>query len=183
MLNQKSCGSYFYIYFLLVSYVAIGQAKISGYEYWIDSDLGSKVKVPVSPVKSFTLNTQISLTNISTGLHVFNVRFFDDSARYSGTTSSFFYKAPLSSGSSSISAVQYWFDENYGSAAVQSISGSVVNFNQLLNTAALATGLHVIHIRFKDLQGRWSSPLTHFFYKMPLSASPDNVITCMAILD
>jgi hypothetical protein len=163
--------------FLLVSYVAIGQAKISGYEYWIDSDLGSKVKVPVSPVKSFTLNTQIPLTNISTGLHVFNVRFFDDSARYSGTSSSFFYKAPLSSGSSSISAVQYWFDENYGAAIVQNISGSVVNFNQLLNTAALATGLHVIHIRFKDLQGRWSSPLTHFFYKMPLSASPDNVIT------
>ncbi len=161
---------------MLISLVSTGQAKIIGYEYWIDTDLGTKVKVPVTPTKTFTLNTQISLTNISTGLHVFNVRFLDDSARYSGTSSSFFYKAPLSSGSSSVSAVQYWFDENYGAAVVQNISGNVVNFNQLLNTAALATGLHVIHIRFKDLQGRWSSPLTHFFYKMLPSASQDNVI-------
>jgi hypothetical protein len=163
--------------FLFVVYCATGQSKIIGYEYWIDTDLSSKVKVPVTPVKSFSLNTQISLTNIPAGLHVFNVRFLDDSARYSGTTSSFFYKAPLSSGSSSISTVQYWFDENYGAAVVQNISGSFVNFNQLLNTGTLATGLHVLNIRFKDLQGRWSSPLTHFFYKMPLTASQGKLIT------
>jgi hypothetical protein len=155
----------------------MGQANITGFEYWIDTDLGTKVKVPVTPVKIFTLNAQIPLANIATGLHVFNVRFRDDSARYSGTSSSFFYKAPLSSGSSSITAFQYWFDENYGAAVSQNISGNKVTFNQMLNTAGLSTGLHVINIRFKDLLGRWSSPLTHFFYKMPLSTSTNPLIT------
>jgi hypothetical protein len=40
----------FYI-ILLVSYFSFGQAKITAYEYWIDSDLSTKVKVPVTPVK------------------------------------------------------------------------------------------------------------------------------------
>jgi hypothetical protein len=161
----------------LFSYVGIGQANIIGYEYWIDTDLGTKVKVPVSPAKTYTLNTQIPLANVATGLHVFNVRFLDDSARYSGTSSSFFYKAPLSSGSNSIAAMQYWFDEHYDAAISQNISGGTVAFNQMINTAGLPTGLHVINIRFKDLQGRWSSPLTHFFYKMPLSSSTNPLIT------
>ncbi len=168
-----------YIFYLLmlVGYHAFSQANITGYEYWIDSDLSSRVKVAVSPVKTYTLNTQISLQNISTGLHVFNVRFVDDSSRYSGTTSAFFYKAPLSNGVSSISTVQYWFDENYGNAVSQNITGGMVDFNQLINTEALSTGLHIINIRFKDLQGRWSSTLTQFFFKLPLASSPENLIT------
>ena len=40
----------------------------------------------------------------------------------------------------------------------------------------MADGLHSFHVRFRDKEGRWSSPVSRFFYKMPVSESADNKV-------
>ncbi|MBK7587360.1 MAG: hypothetical protein IPI22_03035 [Bacteroidetes bacterium] len=82
------------IIFIILCVFAFAQSnaqnKIKSYEYWFDNDFMSKVTTNITPVVSYNLNGNIPTTGLPGGLHVFNVRFQDDSAKYSQVSSSFF---------------------------------------------------------------------------------------------
>lgn len=78
---------------------------------------------------------------------------------------------------SNISKVEYWYDGDYGTASRQSISGSTVNYTDLLNVSALEPGLHTFTVRFQDTRGVWGSVLTKFFTYYPESSSGIHEVT------
>jgi hypothetical protein len=68
-----------------------------------------------------------------------------------------------------ITAVQYWFDNDFsGRSSVGITSAQSVQIGEL-NTAALTPGIHQLHIRAKD-DDRWSVVHSQVFYKLPVNA-------------
>ena len=160
------------IIFIILCVFAFAQSnaqnKIKSYEYWFDNDFMSKVTTNITPVVSYNLNGNIPTTGLPGGLHVFNVRFQDDSAKYSQVSSSFFFKQYQGGGAvqNDIVAYEYWFDNDYASKVSSNITATPsFNLNSNISTATVVAGLHVMNIRFRDSGGKWSQVVSSFFYK------------------
>ncbi len=165
------------ILFLLPT-LLLAQNKVRRYEYWFDNNYSSRVTTNISPVLNFSLNTSIPTSTLSTGLHVIHMRFQDESARWSSTVSQFFQKLPpVISSNFNLVGYEYWFDNNYAAHVYSStLVQENVNITSAISTPALADGLHVIHIRFKDNSGKWSSTASQFFHKIQSTISIANDI-------
>jgi hypothetical protein len=155
------------IAFLFFGIISWGQNKIQSYEYWFNGNYAAKQQQSVTPAARYTLNTAVPTNTLSEGLHIFNLRFKDDSARYSSTISQFFYKhVGGATGNTNMNGYQYWFDNNFAAAAIQTVGATAtLNLNAPINAAALTNGLHLFHIRFRDNTNQWSSTISQFFYK------------------
>jgi hypothetical protein len=149
------------------------RSKINGYEYWFNNDYAGKILTPITPAEQLNLSLNIPTNSLSTGVHVFNFRSYDNQGKFSSTLSQFFYKTPESPTTSrEIVEYEYWFDNSYENK--QNVSTSVqqqVNINELMDASSLVNGIHTFNIRFKDNSGLWSSTLSQFFYKTPESSS------------
>lgn len=163
----------FILFFALSIPYAIAQNKINKYEYWFDQDFANKNTTAVSATADFNLNTSIPTSSLTPGVHVFNIRFIDDSTLSSSVLSSFFIKLNNTGNTSNkeIISYEYWFDNDYlNKISNNSINGSTYLFNSNINTNGLSTGVHVINFRFKDSDQQWSSTLSSFFIKVNTSA-------------
>jgi PKD repeat protein len=61
---------------------------------------------------------------------------------------------------------EYWFnDDIVNSTSVNVAPTEELNLNTNVNVGDLSTGLHKFHIRFKDNNGIWSSPLSQYVYR------------------
>ena len=148
------------------------QSNIEGYEYWFNNDFVNKTTATVPPTQQLIVNQHISTTGLTNGIHVFNLRSFDDEGKYSAVISSFFYKmsALENNPNPEIRSYEYWLDNDYASAVLVNTPGQQqVNVNELISMSTLTNGIHVFNIRFKDNEGLWSSTTSQFFYKMPSS--------------
>jgi len=138
------------------------QNKIKGYQYWFDNNISSVKAVSISPDSIYSLSTSLPANSLGAGLHTFNVRFLDDSGRYSVALNTYFVKTIVSN----ITGYEYWIDNNYSSKTSQTLSPAVKgNINTPLNTGSISSGLHTFNIRFKDDSGYWSSVQIQYFYK------------------
>ncbi|QIA06324.1 T9SS type A sorting domain-containing protein [Draconibacterium halophilum] len=82
------------------------------------------------------------------------------------------------SAQTNISAVEYWYDGDYGTAVQQSVTpGTNVSFTDLLDLSSLEPGLHTFTVRFKDTRGMWGSVLTQFFTYYPGSDAGVHLVT------
>ncbi|MBL7765945.1 MAG: PKD domain-containing protein [Chitinophagaceae bacterium] len=162
---------------ILSGLTGFAQNKINAYEYWFDHDFQSKVSTNISPVVNFNLNGMISTSSLPSGLHVLNVRFRDDSSKYSQVSSSFFFKQFQGSAGAQnqIVSYEYWVDQNYASKTSVNITAATdFNLNGPVNTSSTVPGLHVFNVRFKDVGGKWSQVLSQFFYKSASGSSVQN---------
>lgn len=164
---------FFLVVFFGLAFPAWSQNKINQYEYWFDADFIGRTTVSISPVSNFQLNQSISTGSLTTGLHSIHVRFKDISGKYSSVQSNFFIKTATSSvATNQIVAYEYWVDADYGSKImVNTINSPQINLNSVFTLASITTGLHAIHIRFKDNHGVWSSVQSNFFMKAPNEVS------------
>jgi len=156
-----------------------GGAKIVTYEYWFDSDYNSKVYQAVSASDEHELITGIIANSLLQGLHSFHLRYKDNAGQWSSVISQFFYKRPIPvSGGSKIIAYEYWFDIDYGSKVLQSVT--VSDEHQLMTgiiASSLFQGLHSFHLRYKDNGGQWSSVISQFFYKTRVTNGLPNLVS------
>ncbi|MDY0142010.1 MAG: PKD domain-containing protein, partial [Bacteroidales bacterium] len=153
--------------------------NLSAYEYWFDNDYTSAVTVNTPTQQQVAIDELISAQLLTDGIHVFNIRFKDDSQKWSSTLSQFFYKMPVqATGSHDLLAYEYWFDDDYENAiTVNTTIQQQVAINELISAQLLTNGIHVFNIRFKDDAQQWSSTLSQFFYKMPIQTITNNLIT------
>lgn len=153
------------------------QNKIRSYQYWFDADYSHAINQDITATQNFSLSTQIITPALLPGLHQLHIKFIDDSARASSTESVFFYKTSPALSEGNISAYQYWFDNNFGSAIMLPAAGTAV-FTQAgdINAVDLHEGLHVFQLRFKDNHGVWSQPVSQFFYKAGAAAGTATII-------
>ncbi|MBT8327966.1 MAG: T9SS type A sorting domain-containing protein [Bacteroidia bacterium] len=160
-----------------INFGAVAQNKITAYEYWYDSDSTITSVSAASPASPYTLNSSFNVSSLATGLHTFNVRFVDDSAKYSPVLSQFFFKKPVISSGSNAKIINYqiWYDGDFENATSQSVSPTLsYDLISGLNVSNLATGLHTISLRFQDDLGVWSVPVSQFFFKKPVIQSGSN---------
>ena len=151
------------------------QNKIVEYEYWLDNNDVAKTSQAVSsPAKTFLWQTTIPYDNLTEGIHTLNVKFKDANGLWSPTVSRYFYKLPIPIvTSNTVVAYEYWIDDE--ARVAQTISPTAqYNFLQNLADDKLSEGLHSVNIRFKDVQGKWSSTVSRYFYKKPIPAPIDN---------
>jgi hypothetical protein len=162
----------FIFLFWICCQFAFSQNRIKGYEYWFDNGYAARQSTSVTASPVYLLTTQIGTEGLVPGTHILHVRFFDDSSRYSAVQSQFFFKLPPAAAANSISQFQYWFDTEFANAQTISAGpGPVVELTTLLNSSDLISGLHMVHVRFKDTRGGWSETYSQVFYCLP-NASP-----------
>ena len=153
---------------LLFSLSAISQTHLTGYEYWFDNNYAERISSAISPASTVELNTQVNTQSLSLGLHVYNVRFVDDSSRFSSVLSQLF----LCGGSQNlINAVQYWFDDDVQPTLVEISPQLNYSFTSSVDASALTDGLHRIHMRFRESGGVWSVATSAFIQKYGNSSS------------
>jgi hypothetical protein len=154
--------------FLAFYFSAFAQ-KISNCEYWFNNNLLSKQHIGIPPNVAIQFKGAFSTPSLKDGLNIIHIRFGDDSGRYSIPISQYFYRrTPSSPAEASITAYQYWIDNQHGSSVLQTVSPvASLNLNTAIDFTTLQAGLHFFHIRFKDNTNMWSSPATHYIYKAP----------------
>lgn len=169
------------IIILLVCLTVYGwsQKQLNQYEYWFDNAYSAKELANIAPSASYALSTSIPTSNLSTGLHTFQVRFKDDVGAWSTPTTQFFIKAPVTSGvQPTITGYEFWFDNNGSNKVAQAVTANnSVSLVSSIGTGNLATGLHTFQVRFKDNTGVWSTPTSQFFIKSPVTSGAQSTIT------
>lgn len=158
---------------------SVVSASIVAWEYWFDSDYANVSSSTVTPTDLYQLNTIIDGSSLSGGVHTLNLRFKDSEGNWSSVLSRFVVKTAASvTMSNQIVTWEYWFDTDYANIITQSTTNSpVVNINSLIFGGALSNGLHVLNLRFKDENNSYSSVLSKFVIKTPITSSTPDLIT------
>ena len=76
---------------------------------------------------------------------------------------------------STIEGYEYWFNNDFSNkitTSVPSIQQLIINQN--IPTTELTTGLNILNFRFFDNSGKYSSVVSHFFYKTSIPQSNPN---------
>ena len=72
---------------------------------------------------------------------------------------------------------EYWIDQDIANKTAVSVTPvSVLDVNFEVNAAAISDGMHTLHTWFVDTNGKYSTPTASFFYKLPVSVSPNQSI-------
>ena len=115
-LFSSTLSSFFY----KIPNQATSDRKIAKYEYWFDNDYANVVSQTANNQQTFTLNTNLVPSMLTSGIHTFNIRFKDNTGFSSSTLSSFFYKVPeQSTFDRKIVSYEYWFDNDYANVVSQ----------------------------------------------------------------
>ena len=157
----------------------VGSPKMIASEYWFDADFASKVSTSITPGQAIAANGGFDISSLKNGLHSYHVRYKDDAGQWSSVVSEFFQKLPVAAaGSRTITASEYWFDDDYTTKFTSAISpGQTIITNGGFDVSSLASGLHSYHVRYKDDTGLWSSVVSEFFQKLPVTAAGSRTIT------
>lgn len=138
--------------------------EINAYQYWFDNNYAAAITTSAGPAQNITLITTLNASSLTNGLHTVHLRFRDNSGDWSSVLSQFFFRNAATS-STAIDTYQYWFDNNFTTQVTQTVAPQQ-NFtiNTNLATPTLPTGLHAVHLRFRDSTGKWSSVISQFFH-------------------
>ena len=123
---------------------------IAEQEYWIDGKIASRTTLGASPA-------EISLVDLSPGLHSMTVRVKDDTGVWGSPTTKFFIIPLEDKTATAIAEQEYWIDGKIAARTSLGASPAEISLDDL------SAGLHSLTVRVKDDTGVWSSPTTKFF--------------------
>ena len=75
------------------------------------------------------------------------------------------YLLPASAVAQQLTRYEYWFDNNVGSRHAGTLSGSTADIDLDIDTDGLNDGLHVLHLRVRRSDGKYSSIMSSTFLK------------------
>jgi hypothetical protein len=79
---------------------------------------------------------------------------------------------------SNLSSYEYWFDSEYENAVSTALVSAASHLvDSSFPTQDLAVGVHKIHVRYRDEEGRYSPVVSKLFYKNPIQPEVDNYLT------
>jgi uncharacterized membrane protein YciS (DUF1049 family) len=162
-----------------------GANSITDCEYWLDNNYSGRVSLELAPSTTLNLQTAIEFSGISTGVHMFNIRFRQSNGSWSSVSSQTFMKVPPETGSDSqITLCEYWLDDSYETKVSQPVSPTG-NFTLIsgIDFSAVAEGNHEFNIRFKQSNGAWSSVISQIFVKTPLEIDNNMLVSYEYWLD
>ncbi|MCF8256448.1 MAG: hypothetical protein K9J06_02785 [Flavobacteriales bacterium] len=131
---------------------------ISAAEYFFNADpgVGSGTAIPIiATPDSISFNATVSTTGLDNGYHLLYVRTRDDQGRWS-------LHAPrrIEVHDLNMAEAEYFFNTDpgvgSGTAITVATTPDSVALNATVNTTGLANGYHLLYVRTRDDQGRWS---------------------------
>ena len=141
------------------------RSTITAAEYFFDNDPGAGNSTPL-PVAALTepatYNNTINTTGLTGGNHILFIRTKDEQGKWS------LYEPREFHIRSTITAAEYFFDNDPGVGSATSLPVAALTEPATYSNTITATGLtggnHVLFIRTKDEQGKWSLYEPREFY-------------------
>lgn len=153
-----------------------GWSQITAAEYFIDSDpgVGNATSLTITEGTTITGNFDIPTSGLANGLHVLHIRVRGTNNVWSLYFRDYFYihTTEVPPTGSDLSAAEYFIDSDpgVGNGIPLTIStGQTLNNTFSIPTTGLDNGLHVLHIRVKDLDDTWSLFYRDYFYIQTIS--------------
>ncbi|MDE6487780.1 MAG: hypothetical protein K2L46_00715, partial [Paramuribaculum sp.] len=151
-------------------------------EYWID---GNSTETKNLSLTNNSGTAVLDLSGMSNGIHTLSYRAKDDNGTWSAPITSLILNTASAEPATAITTAQYWFDDDIGHLASETLPSpkSPYNYNRQIAADTVkarttggnirvmeneegATGfydLHYIHTRFSDDKGRWTTQRTDSF--------------------
>jgi PKD repeat protein len=163
----------------------IGQLVAAEYFFDNDPGFGNANALTVTTGNTIDLNTTISTSTLTSGLHYLNARAKDSNGKWSLKSQILFYiSRPVSS--RNLTEAEYFFDNDPGFGNGISISitpDDSVNLSTAINTAGLTSGLHFFNIRMKDVSGKWSLSDRQLIYLLAGNLSSPRIVEAEYFFD
>lgn len=131
---------------------------VSQYEYWLDQNAAERV---TANGQGSTINLDVDISTLLTGLHTFTFRYKDDMEHWSAPQTSYFLVPIRQNGSDIQNTYEYWIDNKQNEKVQFKGYNGVIDLSLDVNT--LPTGLHSLSFRATDQNGIWSAPQTSYF--------------------
>ena len=145
----------------------LGAKTITTTEYWIDQNLAERKTAEVSG-DTWLLTLDASV--LSEGIHTLNYRFVDNYGLCSPLQVWSFLVAPVrNQGAKTITAAEYWIDQNFAERKTAEVSGDI--WQMALDASELSEGIHTLNYRFVDNYGDRSSVSQAMFSKSQKKAT------------
>ena len=150
----------------------VTESKIKKAEYFIDTDPGFGLAVPIpvsTPAKRLSLSFNVNASGLSQGFHMMVLRARDQLNRWSNSRQQVFYVYKVQSATvAKINKAEYFIDTDPGFgkavAVPVTIPGKRVSLSFNVNTSGLTQGFHMMVVRAHDELGRWSNTRQQVFY-------------------
>ncbi|HPO63990.1 MAG TPA: fibronectin type III domain-containing protein [Candidatus Kapabacteria bacterium] len=158
-----------FIYLFCISTVfSQNNSSINLYEYWFNNDYSSKNVVFIdNPVDSLSISFSVESFSLSNGLNSLNLRFKDESGKYSAVNTRYFIKEQTTI--PQIVAYEYWANHNFANRTIVNIAPSdTASVVFEFNANDLQVGFNSINLRFKDESGKYSAVSKKHFIKLPI---------------
>ncbi|GET20455.1 T9SS type A sorting domain-containing protein [Prolixibacter denitrificans] len=145
----------------------LGQNKVTGYEYWFDTNDAGKVRVDLpSPLPVIDVELDLSVSTLADGVHIVNFRFLDENSAWTPVLTRQFIKRTASTLTHNLVASQYWFDNDVGNAVTSLFPPTdIMNIDDQVDVSALTDGVHTLNFRVRDENGIWTPLATRQFVK------------------
>ena len=151
----------------------VGQSNITDIEYFfnLDPGVGNATIVDVANAPTLDQTISIPINSLPSGIHILHVRSKKDTNKWSLYGRQPFYIANFNSNlTNTLTAAEYFIDTDpgIGNATALSISSaSNLDTAFAIPLNAIATGIHIVHIRVKNNLNQWSLYSRQVFYKSP----------------
>ncbi|MDD3080550.1 MAG: PKD domain-containing protein [Paludibacter sp.] len=141
------------------------QNNIAGYEYWFNKNIDARTQQPVAKINQADLQLEIPTDGLQDGLNWVNLRFYDDSLKYSTTLSQFFFKTKASESIvNRVTGYRYWFNNDSTTTLVQINPATENDIIAQVDINSLKRGMNLFHFQAIDDHGVCSSPVSRFFF-------------------
>ena len=144
-----------FVLFLCLQWVAQGQTDYE-YRYWFDKDEANMQTGTFTPG---SLHLDVDLSTLDTSLHTIHIQVKDSEGEWSSPVSRYFVRK-----ATALTPLVYWLDNQVQPSEMSAQSG---HFD--LDVSALDDGIHLLRLQLSQLTEGSSSPVSKFFFKMPLS--------------
>ena len=144
-----------FVLFLCLQWVAQGQTDYE-YRYWFDKDEANMQTGTFTPG---SLHLDVDLSTLDASLHTIHIQVKDSEGEWSSPVSRYFVRK-----ATALTPLVYWLDNQVEPSEMSAQSG---HFD--LDVSALDDGIHLLRLQLSQLTEGSSSPVSKFFFKMPLS--------------
>lgn len=149
-----------YLFYVPQTFDLAETSPIKGFEYWLDDNYASK---EVNQGGSLNPAITIGIGELSSGVHYFNCRAFNERGEYGNPVHEMFYIPSTQTFSDAkLASYEYWFDDDYA----HSVKGTSANADQAftIDVSQLSSGVHYFNYWPIDDKGRRGNVTRQMFY-------------------
>lgn len=173
-----------------ISATATDAGTINAAEYFVDTDLGTGLGLPLSvgaASDSARFIANIPVTSLSQGFHFLCIRAKNTQKTWSVLEKRGFYISGDTRNAGKISAAEYFIDNDPGNGSGQQLaiggSNDTARFTANISTSLLSSGFHFLCLRVKNAQSVWNIFEKRSFYVSPASGSLSNINVAEYFID